>query len=108
MWYYGEKRNIARGEQIRRQHAHEPYYGTGLVTFASEKFAIIRFSPSPRPDIFMQLLAVRTNVVVGKVLLESGTYDPVEATIIEGSPHPGDVVLGIQNERRYKQGLRNQ
>jgi hypothetical protein len=107
-WYAGEKRNQRRSERLERERAHIPYFGTGTVTSASGTvsgvvdYATVRFAPDPPPPFLAQFLVVRSNAVVGKLLLRSDPHDPVMMEVLEGIPQSGDRIIGIQNESKYK------
>ena len=107
-WYAGEKRNQQRGERLERARAHTPYLGTGTVMAAGGTvsgvvdFAIVRFTPNPPPPLFAQFLVVRSNAVVGKLRLFSNPHDPVSMEVLEGTPQAGDLIIGIQDEPKYK------
>jgi hypothetical protein len=88
---------------MERERPREPYYGTGVVVRVDNK-AWVAFGSSPRPKYLMHFLVVRTNALVGKVSVDQPFGEPADLAIIEGSPRVGDIVIGIQNERKYQRG----
>jgi hypothetical protein len=87
-----------------------PYYGTGVVRWVDQTSVGIDFGEMSLPQHGgMTLLVIRNGRIVGKIRTISGgtTSQPREWTpgflCVSGSVHVSDNVIGIQNERKYKE-----
>lgn len=94
--------HLGGGPQIP-DRPREPYYGTGIVTAVEIKppawrEARVDFRKCSPPRQNVHLLVVRTNAAVGRVRAMWGGQS---VWILDGTPEVGDLVIGIQNERKY-------
>lgn len=100
----GHLREYKRMEQERALH---PYYGTGIVLVVyyengKANSVHVDFKSHSLPILFSHLLVVRSNSVVGTVVAEGSVAGPIWMDLLEGKPQAGDLVIGIQNEGKYK------
>jgi hypothetical protein len=83
----------------------EAYYGTGVVTSVEIKpsdwrTASVNFGTYLPPRENVHLLVVRTNAVIGKA---KARWSGHSVWILEGTPQIGDLVVGIQHKKEFKE-----
>lgn len=108
-WYASEKQDQQRNARLEQARARLPYIGTGTVIAVSGgrpgvvDTAAVDFAPDPPPPWLAHFLVVRSNAVVGKLRQLSASHnDPVPMEVLEGIPRAGDLVIGSQHEKEFK------
>jgi len=88
-----------------------PYYGTGSVNqvyieqFTSHTNVHVIIASPYSPMVGTRLLVMRDGALVGRLLVKAQAAGSIDASVLGGTVKIGDLAIGIQHERKFKEVL---